>query len=276
VVGTNYGPSASTGFVLADKLPPGVEFASASAPAPLTCTTPAVGAGGTVVCTAGAPLPAAPAPGSSLTLTIAATVPSSAAAGILLTNIATASGDGTEPVPDSHANRDETATLVVVPGKPTPPPTERPLPEPPGAPPDTPVAPQFRPRVPSGLVGTLLMIHKSGSPKRVPLGGSVKYSLRVSNVGDADAVRVRVCDAPSSGLVVTAAPAFSRTRSGLCTTISKLPTGATKKFHIAATVASAKRGRVINRATVRFSNGRARQVIAVTRVSGRRVPRVTG
>ena len=43
VVGTNYGPATSTGFVLADQLPPGVQFVSATASPALTCTTPAVG-----------------------------------------------------------------------------------------------------------------------------------------------------------------------------------------------------------------------------------------
>ena len=42
--GTNYGPATSTGFVLADSLPPGVSFVSASGqPGALTCTTPPVG-----------------------------------------------------------------------------------------------------------------------------------------------------------------------------------------------------------------------------------------
>ena len=48
VVGTNYGPATSTGFVMADQLPPGVPFVSATASAALSCTTPAVGASGAI------------------------------------------------------------------------------------------------------------------------------------------------------------------------------------------------------------------------------------
>ena len=71
VVGTNYGPATSTGFVLADQLPAGVQFVRATASGALTCTTPAVGSSGAVTCTAPS-VPAAPAAGSSLTLTIVA------------------------------------------------------------------------------------------------------------------------------------------------------------------------------------------------------------
>ena len=52
VVGTNHGPGTSTGFVLADQLPVGVGFVSATATPPLSCSTPAVGSSGAVTCTA--------------------------------------------------------------------------------------------------------------------------------------------------------------------------------------------------------------------------------
>jgi uncharacterized repeat protein (TIGR01451 family) len=98
IVGTNYGPATSTGFVLADQLPPGVSFVSATAESPLTCTTPPVGGSGAVTCTAPS-VPAKPADGSSLTLTIVATVPAGTADGTLLLNVATVSGDQNEPAP---------------------------------------------------------------------------------------------------------------------------------------------------------------------------------
>src|SRR4029079_15220757 len=65
VVGTNQGPGTSTGFVLADQLPAGGGFVSASATTPLSCSTPAVGSSGAVTCTAPS-VPAKPADGSSL------------------------------------------------------------------------------------------------------------------------------------------------------------------------------------------------------------------
>jgi large repetitive protein len=125
VVGTNHGPAASTGFTLADELPPGVEFVSATHSPELTCTTPPVGSSGAITCTAPNSVPAQPAAGSSLTLTITATVPATTANGTLLLNVATVSGDQPEPVPDPNPNRDETLTRVVVPDKPPPRPFSR-------------------------------------------------------------------------------------------------------------------------------------------------------
>ena len=163
VVGTNYGPATSTGFVLADALPPGVSFVSASASPELTCTTPAVGAtGGSVTCTAPS-VPAAPAAGSSLTLTIVATVPDTTADGTLLANIATVSGNEDEPLPDPHPNRDQTLTSVVVPDQPVPPQPIPPLPTPPlppapDGPPQPPVVPVHPPRQPGAPADTLLKL----------------------------------------------------------------------------------------------------------------------
>ena len=122
VTGTNHGPGTSTGFVLADQLPAGVVFVSATASPALMCTSPAVGStGGSVICTAPS-VPAAPAQGSSLTLAIVGTVSSSATDGATLLNVVTVNGNEPEPVPDPHPNRDIVPTRVVVPPTPTPPP----------------------------------------------------------------------------------------------------------------------------------------------------------
>ena len=148
VTGTNHGPGTSTGFVLADQLPAGVVFVSATASPALMCTTPAVGStGGSVIRTAPS-VPAAPAQGSSLTLTIVGTVSSSATDGATLLNVATVNGNEPEPVPDPHPNRDIVPTRVVVPPTPTPPPPPPP-PEPDG-PVQPPVPPPPPPFVPAG------------------------------------------------------------------------------------------------------------------------------
>ena len=128
IVGTNYGPSTSTNFVVADRLPAGVQFVSATASSDMTCTTPPVGETGSVTCTAPtvspATDPASPDAASERELTIVVTVPASTPNGTILFNVATVTGDQTEPTPDPHPNRDTTETLVVVP--PTPP--EPPIP----------------------------------------------------------------------------------------------------------------------------------------------------
>jgi large repetitive protein len=263
VVGTNYGPATSTGFVLADQLPAGVRFVSASASPELTCTTPAVGASGSVTCTAPS-VPAAPAPGSSLTLTIVATVPPDAANGTILQNFATVSGDQDEPVPDPHPNRDKTLTLVVVPDHPTPTPKPPPRPPEPDGPPQPPQPPVHPPNIPGGPADTLLKLTKTGSPASVSLGGTITYALRVKNVGEALAMKVRVCDTPPSGLTVTSAPGFKRSGKSFCTTISRLAIGKQKTLHLRAKVTTTSTGRVINHATVNSRNAPTRRTRAAT------------
>jgi hypothetical protein len=52
--------------MLADQLPHGVEFVSATHSPELTCTTPPVGSSGAITCTAPSSVPATTAAGSSL------------------------------------------------------------------------------------------------------------------------------------------------------------------------------------------------------------------
>ena len=274
VVGTNYGPVTSTNFVLADQLPPGVAFVSATASAALSCTTPPVGTSGAIRCTAPS-VPAAPADGSSLTLTIVATVPSTTANNTLLLNIATVSGDQTEPTPDPHPNRDQTLTLVLVPDTPIPPvppnppiPPNPPLPPDPSGPPQLPVPPVHPPRLPSGPAGTRIALHKTSFPKVVRSGHTISYTLRVSNVGEAAALHVRVCDSPPSGVTVTSAPRFHRSGKSICTTISRLNVAAHKVFHLRARANSSTRGKVTNHATATARNAKSVRSRAPTLVVG--------
>ncbi|MGZ4343286.1 MAG: hypothetical protein ACXVHX_15470 [Solirubrobacteraceae bacterium] len=262
VGGTNYGPGTSTGFVLADALPPGVSFVSASASPELTCTTPPVGSSGSVTCTAPS-VPAAPTAGSSLRLTIVATVPLTTPDGTLLLNVATVSGDQDEPVPDPHPNRDSTLTLVRVPDRPIPP-TPTPVPPDPDGPPQPPVPPVHPPKVPGGPADTLLKLSKTGSPANASLGGTITYALRVSNIGEALAMKLRVCDTLPSGLAVTSAPGFRRSGRSVCTTISKLAIGKSRTLHVTARVTTTTAGRLVNRATVNGANAPSRRTRATT------------
>ena len=272
VVGTNYGPATSTGFVLADQLPTGVQFVRATGSGALTCTTPPVGNSGAVTCTAPS-VPAAPAAGSSLTLTIVATVPSTTADGTLLLNVATVSGDQTEPVPDPHPNRDTTLTLVRVPDQPVPP-TPTPVPPAPDGPPQPPAPPVHPPNVPGSPADTLLKLSKTGSPASASLGGTITYTLRVSNIGEALAMKVRVCDTPPAGLTVTSAPGFKRSGNSFCTTISKLAIGKSKTLRVTARVATRNAGRLVNQATVNSRNAPSRRTRATTIIAP--PPVVTG
>jgi large repetitive protein len=272
IVGTNYGPATSTGFTLADQLPPGVAFVKATAEAPLTCTTPPVGGSGAVTCTAPS-VPAQPAAGSSLTLTIVATVPADTADGTLLQNLATVHGDQNEPAPDPHPNSDSTLTTVVVPDQPIPP-EPNPVPPQPDGPPAPPV-PQ-PPEPPSPDVFTArLSLHKSASPSVVLRGATVTFTLRVTNITEVSALKVRVCDPLPQGLTVVSAPGFTAQGRTLCTRIGELKAVASKTFRLKAQVGPGASSRIKNTATATASNvvGAVRDSAAVRVVEP---PAVTG
>jgi large repetitive protein len=265
IVGTNYGPATSTGFVLADQLPAGVRFVSATASAPLTCTTPLVGASGGAVTCAAPSVPAAPAAGSTLTLRIVTTIDPTTPAGTILLNIATVNGDQPEPAPDPHPNRDTAAVLVVTPVNPNPTPTPPPDPNPNG-PPEPPHPNVVPPKPPPGPAGTRLRLLKVGAPRTVAEGGTVSYLLRVSNIGEASSLKVHVCDTPPAGMSIVSAPGFKRSGHAVCTTISKLAVLAKKDFHLTARVTSGSNGVRTNRATVTASNAPSAHASAATRV----------
>jgi uncharacterized repeat protein (TIGR01451 family) len=275
IVGTNYGPAASTGFTLADRLPPGVAFVSATADAPLSCTTPPVGGSGAVTCTASpSSVPAQPADGSSLTLTIVATVPAGTTDGTLLENVATVHGDQDEPVPDPHPNTDSTLTTVVVPDKPIPPIPPNPLPPEPDGPPAPPVPQPPEPPSPDTFTARL-SLHKSASPSVVLRGSTVMFTLRVTNITEVSALKVRVCDPLPHGLTVVSAPGFKANGRTVCARIRELGAVASKRFRLKVRVGPGASSRIKNTGTATASNvaGKVRDTAAVRVVEP---PAVTG
>jgi uncharacterized repeat protein (TIGR01451 family) len=263
VTGTNHGPGASTNFVLVDELPADVTFVSYTASAALTCTTPAVGATGAVTCTA--PLVQA---GTSLGLTIVGTVPSTAADGALLLNVATVSGDQSEPVPDPHPNRDTATTTVFVPDLPIPPtPTPTPDPDPDGPiqPPQPPPTPPF---VPPGRAGTRLRLQKRPDVRQARRGDTVTYTLRVTNTGEASAQKVRVCDAPQTGLSFLSTPGFQRVGSRACITIGTIGVRKHVTLTLTGRVTENAASFVFNRASAQARNAPRKLAGATVRVIG--------
>ena len=263
VVGTNYGPATSTGFVLADQLPPGVSFVSATASPQLTCTTPPVGGDGAVTCTAPS-VPPQPADGSSLTLTIVATVPADTADGTLLFNVATVQGDQTEPAPDPHPNRDTTLTRVIVPPNPPPPPPQ-PLPPSPDGPSALPVPQPLEPAIPA-VLGARLTLHKQASPPIVIAGARVRFILRVRNTDEDSALKVKLCDTLPHGLTVVSAPGFKAHGRKLCASVGTLHPLASATVRFTARVQPGAPSHITNTATATASNARAASARAHVRV----------
>ncbi len=272
IVGTNYGPATSTGFVLADQLPPGVAFVKATAESPLTCTTPPVGTSGAVTCTAPT-VPPKPADGSSLTLTIVATVPADAADGSLLLNVATVHGDQDEPAPDPHPNRDETVTRVVVPDQPIPPEPPNPIPPQPDGPPSPPVPQPPEPATPD-VLSARLSLHKHASPSMVTQGATVAFTLRVKNVTEVSALKVRVCDSLPHGLSVASAPGLKVSGRRVCASLGTLKALAARTVRFTARVGPGAPSRVTNTATATASN--AASARAQARLQVVPAPAVTG
>jgi uncharacterized repeat protein (TIGR01451 family) len=273
VVGTNHGPATSTHFVLADQLPPGVAFVSATASPQLTCATPPVGSNGAVTCTAPS-VPATPAAGSSLTLTIVAAVPAGTADGTVLENVATVSGDQPEPAPDPHPNRASTVTTVVVPNQPLPPEPPNPLPPSPDGPPPIPGPQPPEPLLPD-VFNARLTLQKQAIPNQVQTGATVTFNLRVKNITEVSALHVRVCDTLPSGLTVASAPGFSVHGNTLCEAVGTLKVLAAKTLSFTARVAAGGSSVLTNHATATGSNARAVRASARVTVSPS-PPAVTG
>jgi uncharacterized repeat protein (TIGR01451 family) len=184
----------------------------------------------------------------------------------VLLNIATVNGDQPEPVPDPHSNRDTAAALVVTPVNPDPTPTPIPTPDPNGPP--QPPHPDIRPPTPPiGAAGTRLALRKVATPRSVPVGGKVFYTLRVANIGEASALGVRVCDTPPAGVTIVSAPGFHHSGRSVCTTLPNLAVLAAKVFRLTARVASGPSGNRTNHATVTASDAPTAHASATTRVT---------
>jgi uncharacterized repeat protein (TIGR01451 family) len=90
IVVTNNGPDAATSVVMTDTLPSSLLFRSITQPSPFTCTTPAVGATGTITCTA-----ATLANGASRTFTLVVEVAAGASGSIVNSgSVTSAATDG--------------------------------------------------------------------------------------------------------------------------------------------------------------------------------------
>jgi uncharacterized repeat protein (TIGR01451 family) len=264
----NYGPGSSTNFTVADVLPADVSFASLStSPSGLTCTTPPVGSTGTISCTAApAAVPAQPASGSAFTLTITGKVSATAAAGAVLTNLATITGTENEPVPDPHPNRDRTFTRVVVPDEPLPPePPVQPVPDPDGN--VTPSTPPTPPPPPPGPVDTTLSLTKKAAASRVQAGGTTSFTLKVANTGDASALEVKVCDALPASVSLVSAPGFAAQGGKLCVSVGTLAPGASQAYALTVRVSPAAPARIVNNATASASDAKIASAKAAIRVS---------
>ena len=105
---SNKGPDDASSAVMDDPLPAGTTFQSVSAPAGWSCTTPAVGANGTVSCSA-----ATFAVGSAV-FTVTVQVGAGVANGTVLSNTATVTSTTADPAPGSESATADTTVSATV------------------------------------------------------------------------------------------------------------------------------------------------------------------
>lgn len=103
---TNNGPAAASGLTFTEATPTGTTFESVSAPAGWTCTAPAVGATGTITCTA-----ASLAVGTEADILVVVNLPATTLAGTITATSAVAT---TTSDPNSANNTTTVATPVTV------------------------------------------------------------------------------------------------------------------------------------------------------------------
>ncbi|MDP9257983.1 MAG: hypothetical protein M3Q31_15725 [Actinomycetota bacterium] len=93
-----------------------------------------------------------------------------------------------------------------------------------------------------------LSLEKTGKPSSVRAGDSIRYTLVVTNVGNATAHRVKVCDTLPDGLTVTSTGSGKLAGAQVCWTVGVLAKGKHRKFTLLVKVDLTQRSRVVNKA----------------------------
>jgi uncharacterized repeat protein (TIGR01451 family) len=137
----------------------------------------------------------------------------------------------------------------------------------PDGPPTPPVVPVHPPNIPAGPAGTRLRLIKAG-PATAGTGGRIRYTLRVRNLGEAAALKVRVCDRLPAGVSLVAGSDFHRSGRSVCAAVGTVKVLRGRTLHLSVRVTAAASGRLINRATATSRNAPTRRARATTRVLG--------
>ena len=159
IVMTNNGPDAATSVEMEDVLPASLLFRSITEPAGFDCVTPAVGATGTITCTA-----ASLANGASATFTLVVEV---AATSGPISNTATAESATSDP---NSGNSGGTSSGVI-----------------------------------AGPAAADIEVTKTTTATQAVPGGTLNYTITVTNAGPSSATNVVVTDTLPAGLTLISA-----------------------------------------------------------------------
>ena len=103
------------------------------------------------------------------------------------------------------------------------------------------------------------------APAVVRSGGRILYTMRLRNLGEAAALKVRVCDQLPAGVSLVAGGGLRRSGRSVCATVGTLKVLQARAFHLTVRVTGARTGRLTNHATVTSRNARTRRARATTR-----------
>jgi uncharacterized repeat protein (TIGR01451 family) len=112
-----------------------------------------------------------------------------------------------------------------------------------------------------------LSLKKTGTPSSVRAGDAMRYTLVVTNVGNATAHGVKVCDNLPAGLTVTSTGSGKLSGAQVCWTVGVLAKGKHRQFTLLVKVDLTQRSRVVNKAIATANDARSARAASSTSIT---------
>ena len=112
-----------------------------------------------------------------------------------------------------------------------------------------------------------LSLKKAGTPSSVRAGDAIRYTLVVTNVGNATAHGVKVCDNLPDGLTVTSTGSGKLSGAQVCWTVGVLAKGKHRQFTLLVKVDLTQRSRVVNKAIATANDARSARAASSTSIT---------
>jgi uncharacterized repeat protein (TIGR01451 family) len=109
-----------------------------------------------------------------------------------------------------------------------------------------------------------LALTKKGKPASVRAGEGIRYTLVVTNVGNATAHGVKVCDNLPDGLTVTSTGSGKLSGAQVCWAVGVLAKGKHRQFTLVVKVDLTQRGHVVNKAVATAKDARPARAASST------------
>jgi uncharacterized repeat protein (TIGR01451 family) len=112
-----------------------------------------------------------------------------------------------------------------------------------------------------------LSLKKTGTPSSVRAGDAMRYTLVVTNVGNATAHGVKVCDNLPAGLTVTSTGSGKLSGAQVCWTVGVLAKGKHRQLTLLVKVDLTQRSRVVNKAIATANDARSARAASSTSIT---------